>query len=161
MDTSRMRRVLERVSVPGPPPPTPGPGNPPPPPPDRLDALLEGETKLLELCREMRAGGRALGRELTGVERASRRRREELERAWFLDHGDRPPPPPMPRERRRPGISALLRTAWQQCAGLERQYGELARNAPDREQRRLFAALGRSAGESRRRLRALLERASR
>ena len=155
MDMSRMRRVLERVSVPAPPPPGPGPAAPPPP--DQLDALLEGEGDLLELCREIRARSRALGRELAGVERSARRRRETLERAWFLDHGDRPPRPPMPRERR-PGVSALLREAWQKCAELERRYDALSRNAPDREQRRLFADLGRSAGESKRRLRFLLGR---
>ncbi|MBQ3277332.1 MAG: hypothetical protein IJH47_09845 [Oscillospiraceae bacterium] len=161
MDTARMRRVLERISAPAPPPPRPGPGGPPPPPPEKPDALLDGEGQLLDLCREMRARSRALGRELTGVERASRRRREQLERRWFLDHGDRPPRPILPTERRRPGVSALLGEAWRQCGWLEKRYDELARNAPDREQRRLFAALGRSAGESRRQLRFLMERAVR
>lgn len=157
MDTSRMRLVLERVSVPSFPPPVPGPGEPPPPPPDKLDALLDMETELLALCRRMRERSRALGRELLGVERSARRRREALERQWFLDHGDRPPRS-APWESRREVVSVLLREAWIKCAQLERQYDALSRNAPDGEQRRLFASLGRSAGESRRHLRALLGR---
>ena len=40
----------------------------------------------------------------------------------------------------------------------EEEYAGLADNAPDREQRRFFALQSRSAGESRRRLRELLDR---
>ena len=156
MDTERMRRVMERAAPAPFPPPRPGQDTPPPPL-EALDALLEGETELLALCRELGGKSPALRRELIGVERAARRRRETLERQWFLDHGDRPPQG-VPWEERRRTVSRLIREAWQTCASLERRYETLSRNAPDREQRRIFAALGRSAGDSRRHFRALLGR---
>ena len=138
----------------------PGPGRPPwggppPPPPEKLEALAGQETELIALCRSLGRRYRKLTAALAPVERESRRRRERLERQWFFRQGDRPPRPvPGPES----GGCSGLREAWLRCVRLEEEYAALADNAPDREQKQFFTALRRSAGESRRRLRELLDR---
>lgn len=149
VDTERMRRVLKRIG--------PKPPGPPPPPPG--GDFLRLEEELTSLCRRTMAGSRGGRETLRRVIQASVQRQRELRREYYREQG-RMAPPPLPPHGPPPGEGplSLIRRAWLVAGELEEGYGHAAEAERNRERKQLFLRLERSAGESRRQLRRLLDR---
>ena len=150
VDTERMRRVLERVG--------PKPPSPPPPPPNR--EFLRREEELSSLSRQAMAGSRGGRETLRRVIQDSEQRQRELRREHFRERGQMSPPlpPPPPRPPHGEGPFSLVRRAWLTAGELEEGYGNAAETERRRERKQFYRRLERSAGESRRQLRRLLDR---